>query len=52
MSVNILGKEYPIATTTELDLSYKSLTEFPESIQSLYNLQELYLHNNNLTSIL
>ncbi len=51
MSVTILGKEYPIATTTELDLSYKSLTEFPESIQSLYNLQELYLHNNNLTSL-
>ena len=27
MSANILGKEYPIATTTILFLSYKNLTE-------------------------
>ena len=27
MSVNILGKEYPIATTTYLDLSYNKLTK-------------------------
>ena len=51
MSVNILGKEYDIATTTTLDLCYKSLTEIPESIGSLYNLQELHLHNNNLISL-
>ena len=51
MSVNILGKEYDIATTTELDLSYKNLTEIPESVFLLTNLQYLYLHYNNLTYI-
>ena len=51
MSVNILGKEYPIATTTTLNLSYKSLTELPESIWRLSNLKILYLDNNNLTEL-
>ena len=51
MSANILGKEYPIATTTILFLSYKNLTEIPESIGSLYNLQVLYLSNNKLTNV-
>ena len=51
MLVNILGKEYDIATTTTLDLCYKSLTEIPESIGSLYNLQVLYLSNNKLTNV-
>ena len=37
MSVNILGKEYPIATTTTLNLSYESLTELSESIGRLSN---------------
>ena len=30
MSVTILGKEYPIATTTKFYLVYKKLTEIPE----------------------
>ena len=32
MSVTILRKKYPIATTTELNLSYKELTEILKSI--------------------
>ena len=68
MSVNILGKEYPIATTTELYLHDKSLTELrvdkkpcflstpihdaPESIGRLSNLKTLYLYRNNLTEFL
>ena len=51
MSANILGKEYPIATTTELDLSCNKLTSLPDSIGMLSNLQELYLYYNNLSSI-
>ena len=51
MSVNILGYELPIATTTTLDLSYKSLTEMPESIGMLINLEVLNLSNNNLTNL-
>jgi Leucine-rich repeat (LRR) protein len=51
MSVNILGKEYPIATTIRLDLYGNNLTSLPESIQSLSNLKELNLTNNNLTSL-
>jgi internalin A len=51
MSVTILGKEYPIATTTKLYLSCKNLTEMPESIGSLSNLKTLIISNNNLTSL-
>ena len=51
MSANILGKEYPIATTTILDLRNNNLTSLPESIGSLSNLQELDLSYNNLTSL-
>ena len=46
MSANILGKEYPIATTTKLDLSYKSFTSLLESILMLSNLKILDLSNN------
>ena len=48
MSVNILGKEYDIATTTKLYLRNNNLTSLPESIGSLSNLQKLYLSYNNL----
>ena len=51
MSINILGKEYPIATTTILYLSYKNLTEMPESIRMLTNLETLCLYGNKLTSL-
>ena len=51
MSVTILEKEYPIATTTELDLSCNMLKSLPDSIEMLSNLQKLYLYYNNLTSI-
>ena len=40
MSVNILGKEYDIATTTKLHLSNIKLTEMPEFILMLSNLKE------------
>ena len=44
MSVNILEKEYPIVTTTELYLYDKNLTEMPESIIMLSNLETLYFN--------
>ena len=49
MMINICGKEYDIATTTELNLSNNNLTGLPESIGKLSNLLELDLDNNNLT---
>ena len=51
MSINILEKEYDIATTIELDLSCNMLKSLPDSIGMLSNLQELYLYYNNLSSI-
>ena len=51
MSVNICGKEYDIYRTTTLDLSYENLTEMPESILMLPNLQTLDLSYNNLTKL-
>ena len=51
MSVNICGIEYPIATTTTLDLSCKNLTSLPDSIGSLSNLKYLDLSENKLTSL-
>ena len=51
MSVNILGTDYPIATTTTLDLTDNQITDIPQSISSLINLRELYLHNNEITYI-
>ena len=51
MSINILGKEYPIATTTELYLHDKNLTSLPELIGMLFNLQILNLYNNKLTRL-
>jgi Leucine-rich repeat (LRR) protein len=51
MSVNILGQEYDINITTILDLSYKNLTEIPESIGMLSNLKRLDLAHNELTTL-
>ena len=51
MMVNILGEEYDIDITYHINLSYKNLTEMPESIQMLSNLKILYLQDNNLISL-
>jgi hypothetical protein len=52
-SVVILGKRkrYNISTTTELDLSGQGLTELPEGIGRLTNLENLYLYDNELRSL-
>ena len=49
--INILGEEYDINITTILNLSYEHLTEMPESIGLLINLEILRLNYNNLTNI-
>jgi len=50
MSVLILGKYYK-CDTTELDLSYKRLTQIPPEIGQLHQLRTLYLCHNQLTQI-
>jgi Leucine-rich repeat (LRR) protein len=50
-SVIILGKEYDIETTTELNLSFKQLKELPKEIGKLINLQNLYIYNNQLKEL-
>ena len=50
-SVNILGTDYDIATTTYIDLSDENLTSIPDSIILLVNLQRLYLYHNRITNI-
>jgi len=50
-TVTILGIEYPIATTTHLDLSNKNLTHIPSEIKQLINLEYLFLQDNQLTEI-
>jgi len=51
MSVNILGKSYPIETTTKLSLLRKGLHSIPKEIFSLVNLKELNLGFNSITNI-
>ena len=41
--IKICNKKYNIKTTTELILYSKNLTEIPEEIKYLKNLQVLYL---------
>lgn len=51
MSVTILGKEYNIETTENLDLSNVNLIIIPDEVFSLVNLKKLRIQNANLTSI-
>jgi len=51
MSVEILGKSYPIDKTTSLNLSDKYLKFFPKDICNLTNLQYLNLSQNQITTI-
>ena len=48
MSVNILGYELQIATTTKLKLNNNKLISLPESIQMLSKLQSLYWTNHHM----
>jgi Leucine-rich repeat (LRR) protein len=50
MSVKILGKSYDI-NTKELDLGNKGISQLPESIGKLVNLQYIDLRHNQLTVI-
>ena len=42
---------YPIESTIELDLSNTNLTELPENLGNLINLEYLELENNELVSL-
>ncbi len=51
-SVTILGREYDIATTKELDLDSSNITdEQLVEIANLTNLEVLYLYNNQISDI-
>ena len=50
-SVLILCQCYLIESTIELDLSNTALTDLPENIGNLINLERLDLENNNLVSL-
>ena len=50
-SVTILGKNYDINNTTNIDLSGKNLTQFPHEIFRLTNLKSLIISYNKITEI-
>jgi Leucine-rich repeat (LRR) protein len=50
-NITILGINYDIKTTTQIDLSSNKLTELPKEIEKLTSLTYLYLHNNKLTEL-
>ncbi len=49
--ITIYGKNYDIETTIDLDLSEMELTEIPENISKLINLQKLCLSTNKIKKI-
>jgi len=51
MSITILGKNYEIETTIDLNLSYNQLSSLPAEIGKLVNLHTLYVDNNQLSSL-
>jgi Leucine-rich repeat (LRR) protein len=50
MLITILDEIYDI-TLTKLNLSSNSISSLLLDVCNLINLQELYLYNNNLTSL-
>ena len=50
-SVNILGTDYDIDTTTSINLSKRNLTSIPDCISLLVNLRVLYLADNAISSL-
>ena len=51
MSVTIGKKNYPIDTTTTLDISQIYVETLPDNIGDLVNLTELYIENEFITTI-
>ena len=51
VSINILGTDYDIATTTAIYLSNRNLTSIPDSISLLVNLRILDLDDNDIEYI-